>query len=584
MQSNRWEGLWRNRRVPWLLLLLLVALAAIALWVFLDYQNTVAALAVKAEYNVTRLTAARIREELADFPNALIALARSPEMASSDPEAQKKVLQQSDLIQEGLFDGGIVVLNNFGSVVAAEPPRLEFMRQDWSARSYFRGLLSRPASSVVFSNAANEGPGGTPVIVVSVPIIEGKDRFVGVLVGMLRLSQSTISPYYATLVKMRVSPDGTAYLIDGSRKILFDSSSERNGQQYTNLPVPATPAADGIAAQRTVDAAGRELLVAHAPIPGTPWTLVTEKDWETLIAPVKSQSNLLFVLLGLAAILPLGTLVVLERQRHSPAGRDDLILSESHLAHQIEHALLPEQVPTLPGWDIAVHREAGLAAGRSFYDTVLGIDGCLTLIMGETNTRGVVGDTVPALLAMVAVRTLLRSNARSMLHPGEALEQANRALCPDASPGEFVPALYCRLNPANGALLIGNAGHIRPLKITTGASTGAVDLVGSQDPPLAMHLDCGYTESPVTLAPGDFLFLYSSGVVDARNGSGEPFGFTRLESALTAPVKEGMQRIQAVTGAVREFAGGTWAGERDAVLIVVERVQNGTLPAETPEV
>ncbi len=58
MPSGRWQSLWRNRRMPWLLLLLLVALAAIALWVFLDYQRTVAALAVKAEYNVTRLTAA----------------------------------------------------------------------------------------------------------------------------------------------------------------------------------------------------------------------------------------------------------------------------------------------------------------------------------------------------------------------------------------------------------------------------------------------------------------------------------------------------------------------------------------------
>ncbi len=97
---------------------------------------------------------------------------------------------------------------------------------------------------MVFSNAVNDGPGGSPVIVVSVPIIEGKDRFVGVLVGMLRLSQSTISPYYATLVKMRVSPDGTAYLVDSSRKILFDSSSQRNGQQYTNLAAPAEGAAD----------------------------------------------------------------------------------------------------------------------------------------------------------------------------------------------------------------------------------------------------------------------------------------------------------------------------------------------------
>ena len=582
-QVGRWESLWRNRRLPWLLLSLLVLLAVIALWVFLDYQRTVASLAVKAEYNVTRLTAARIREELADFPNALIALARTPQMVSADPEEQALALQQSAPLQEGLFDGGIVVLDNFGNVVAAEPSRLEIMRQDWSARTYFRGLLSRPASSVVFSNAVNDGPGGSPAIVVSVPIIADKDKLVGVLIGMLRLSQSTISPYYATLVKMRISPDGTAYLVDGSRKILFDSSSQRNGEQYANLPTPADGVGDAVAALRTTDATGREILIAHAPIPGTPWTLVTEKDWESLIAPVKNQSNLLFALLGLAALLPLGTLILLARQHHNPAEWDDPIQRESHLAQQIDHALLPEQVPVLPGWEIAVHREPGLVAGREFYDIILGLDGCVTLMMGETNTRGTPGESVSSVLAMVGVRTLLRSSARSMLHPGEALEQANRALCPDASPGEFVPTIYCRLNPANGSLLIGNAGHIRPLKVVNGAKAGDLDLVGGQDPPLAMHLECGYNEYPATLAPGDFLFLYSSGVVDARNGNGEPFGFTRLEKTLIAPVKEGMQRVQAVAGAVREFAGGAWAGDRDAILIVLERVPNGTLPAEAQD-
>jgi hypothetical protein len=72
-------------------------------------------------------------------------------------------------------------------------------------------------------------------------------------------------------------------------------------------------------------------------------------------------------------------------------------------------------------------------------------------------------------------------------------------------------------------------------------------------------------------------------VVDARNANGEPFGFARLERALSAPVHEGEQRIHAVTGIIREFAGGAWAGDRDAILIVVERTQSGAVAAEMQE-
>ena len=125
---------------------------------------------------------------------------------------------------------------------------------------------------------------------------------------------------------------------------------------------------------------------------------------------------MLLALLGLAAILPLVSLILLVRQHNNRLEWDDPIQRESHLAHQIDHALLPEQPPTLPGWEIAVHREPGLVAGRVFYDVVLGIDGCLTLILGETSTRSTAGgDSVAAVLAMVAVRTLLRSAARSLL-------------------------------------------------------------------------------------------------------------------------------------------------------------------------
>jgi serine phosphatase RsbU (regulator of sigma subunit) len=573
--------LWRNRRAPWLLMIALILLAVVALWVFLDYQRTVAALAVQTEYNVTRLTASRIREELADFPNALATFARTSESISNDPDQQAQALQRTPLIREGLFDGGLVLLDNFGSVTAAEPPRLDIMRQDWSDRPYFRELLNVSATSAVFSNAVNEGSGGSQVIVVSVPVIDGEERFVGALVGMLRLSRSTISPYYATLVKMRVSPDGTAYLVDRSGRILFDSASQRNGEQYTNHALPGSGESDASEAVRTRDATGRELLVSHAPIPGTPWTLVIEKDWENLIAPTKSQANLLLVLLGLAAILPLVSLTLLVRQHNNRLAWEYPIQRESDLAHQIDRALLPGHPPILPGWEIAVHCEPGLVAGRVFYDAILGIDGCLTLIVGEMSTRTEEGgDSVTAVLSMVGARTLLRGAARSLLPPAEALEDTNRSLFPDMAPGDFVACLYCRLDPARGAVQIGNAGQVRPLQVT---AAGAIDIVGGQDPPLALHLECPYSEFSCTLAPGDFLLFYSSGVVDARNANGEPFGFARLERALTTPMKEGAQRIQAVTDAIREFAGVAWAGDRDAILIVVERMQSGAVAAEMQE-
>jgi hypothetical protein len=572
MLARRLGSVWQNRWTPWLLLIALVVLAGSALWVFLDYQRAVQAMAIESEYQTTRLRAARIREELANFPNALVVLARSSDIVSQDPDLQIAALRQAAPIREGLFDGGIVLLNNFGNVIAVEPPRPEILQRDWSDRPYFRELLRTSPASVVFSDAVGDGRDGEEVIAVSVPVIDGEGHFVGALAGLLRLSQTTISPYYATLVKLRVNSDGDAYVIDRSGRILFDSASLRHGEQYETHPKPRFGEPDGAEAVRTIDANGREILVSHAPIPGTPWTLVIEREWESLVAPIKWQVDLLLALLGLGVILPVAGLSVLARQHNSGNYRDEPIPSESQLARHLERTFLPEQTPILPGWEIAVQREPSAVMGRVFYDVLIGDDGHLTLIMGEMGRANkLTKSSVAGAMMMLTARTLLRSAARSLLAPADALERTNRLLCPDVTAGELVTCLYCRLDPSSGAMTVANADQVRPLKF----SRGSVETVGGQGPPLALEWASTYGEYESTLARGDCLLLYSSEVLEARNAEGERFGFARLEQALCTPSPEGSEPTSTVADAIRKFTGGEWASERDSILIVVERLRAG---------
>jgi serine phosphatase RsbU (regulator of sigma subunit) len=148
------------------------------------------------------------------------------------------------------------------------------------------------------------------------------------------------------------------------------------------------------------------------------------------------------------------------------------------------------------------------------------------------------------------------------------LERTNQLLCPDLPPGCFVACLYCRLDPTNGELVIGNADQVRPLQ----AAGANVESVGGKDAPLAVQLNSRYGEFTSLLAEGDSLFLCSSEVLDACNAEGEPFGLARLKLALRAPGAPGAQRIAGVTEALRDFTGGKWANDRDGILIVLDRL------------
>jgi serine phosphatase RsbU (regulator of sigma subunit) len=86
--------------------------------------------------------------------------------------------------------------------------------------------------------------------------------------------------------------------------------------------------------------------------------------------------------------------------------------------------------------------------------------------------------------------------------------------------------------------------------------------------PVGMIAGRGYIEQRVQLAPGDVLFFYTDGCVEAENGEDDMFGAERLE-ALLAEGATGMDDVLArVEAAVAGFRGGREAGD-DATMMAV---------------
>ena len=132
MLSDLKDRLWRSRWISWLLLLAVFVLAAVALRTFLDYRSAAMDLVLEVNQQVTHLSAVRVQNELSKFSDALVTLARTQDMSSKNPVLQTRALRQALPIREGLFDGGIVLLDNFGKVTAVEPERPELLGADWS--------------------------------------------------------------------------------------------------------------------------------------------------------------------------------------------------------------------------------------------------------------------------------------------------------------------------------------------------------------------------------------------------------------------------------------------------------------------
>ena len=88
--------------------------------------------------------------------------------------------------------------------------------------------------------------------------------------------------------------------------------------------------------------------------------------------------------------------------------------------------------------------------------------------------------------------------------------------------------------------------------------------------PLAIDLDTLFSQITISMTPGDRLFAYTDGIIDAPNPGGESFGLTRLKDALDANADASLSELKAVVvKTMHEFAE-TEQTHDDVTLIAME--------------
>jgi serine phosphatase RsbU (regulator of sigma subunit)/anti-sigma regulatory factor (Ser/Thr protein kinase) len=259
-----------------------------------------------------------------------------------------------------------------------------------------------------------------------------------------------------------------------------------------------------------------------------------------------------------AAALRVAQLV---RQQETLAQERQRIDQELRIARLIQQTLLPKELPALEGWRMAAYYQPAREVGGDFYDLITLPNGYLGIVIGDVTDKG-----VPAALVMATTRAVVRATAQQGLPPGEVLEKANNALCPDMPPKMFVTCLYAVLNPSTGKIRYANAGHGAPYHR---CKTGVDELI-ARGMPLGALPNMNYEEQEATLNPGDSVLFYSDGLIEAHNPQGEMLGFPGLQT-LFSQHNRGTETVEFLLQELDRFTGPEWEQEDDITLLVVQR-------------
>jgi len=186
--------------------------------------------------------------------------------------------------------------------------------------------------------------------------------------------------------------------------------------------------------------------------------------------------------------------------------------SELAAARSVQELMIPQERIKTPGFEVDSVYNPANEVGGDFYHVETTPEGGLLVVIGDVAGKGLKA-AMNVSMVMGALRRITDQN------PARILTSLNRVL----AGGESFTTCQAALFSANGELVIANAGHLPPY-----LNTQEIALPGGL--PLGVIPNVQYEERRLYLHPGDRLLLTSDGVVEARQPSGELFGFDRLHN------------------------------------------------------
>jgi len=202
------------------------------------------------------------------------------------------------------------------------------------------------------------------------------------------------------------------------------------------------------------------------------------------------------------------------------------------IAREIQTWLLPGAPPQIPGLVVAyATRPANTVAG-DYYDVFprpgrINQENRVVLAVAD-----VAGKSIPAAMLMATFQASLKTLSTAQVALPELACNMNRYACSNSQGGlRFTTAFLAEYDPVRRTVDYINAGHNNPILRRASGQIERLDVGGL---PFGIQPEVKYESATVTLSPGDWLIIFTDGLVEAENARQDEYGEARLLAAIEA--------------------------------------------------
>jgi phosphoserine phosphatase RsbU/P len=244
----------------------------------------------------------------------------------------------------------------------------------------------------------------------------------------------------------------------------------------------------------------------------------------------------------------------------------ELVNKELEVATEIQARFFPQQTPNLEGYEVAGCSIPAKDVGGDYYDFIPNPEpGQHGFVVADVTGKG-----VPASLLMATMRATLRANIQN--NPNDivqALRQVNGDIYRDSPVDKFITSIYCNLDYESHELSYVNSGHNPPYIVR--ANDNRIEELDQGGLMLGIMEEIDLPKATLSIDKGDILMLFSDGVTEATNPSGELFSEERFEQWLLDHIQLSAEEMKdALLKTLRDYADGSPQSD-DITFIIVKR-------------
>lgn len=242
---------------------------------------------------------------------------------------------------------------------------------------------------------------------------------------------------------------------------------------------------------------------------------------------------------------------------------------EVEIAREVQERLFPQNLPTISGLDYCGACRPALGVGGDYYDFLLLPNDRFGIAIGDVSGKG-----ISAALLMASLQASLRGQAITETNDlAELMGNVNRLVYDASAENRYATFFYGQYEPLSRTLSYVNAGHNPPMIFRRRDDDWEILRLDAGGCVVGLLPNFPYTQSSVTLQPGDLFIGFTDGISEAMNPAEEEWGEEQM--MLMTKSVYGMPAADILASLVKaadEFASG--AKQHDDMTLIVVRVVN----------